>query len=148
MRRSSPHLGFLEVVICFWLLVAFAFPGPAWQQIVPRFDPMTVVTVLGSVQSVEEHRCPLAGERAVPWMGTHALLRTAYGNLDVHFGPSSFLKMHHFSVVPGDELQVTGSKFAGELPVTLIASEVKKGRVFLELRDRNGEPLWKEAFQK
>jgi len=42
----------------------------------------------------------------------------------------------------GEEIEVTGSKFAEDLPVLLIAKELKKGKSFLELRDSNGKPLW------
>ena len=72
------------------------------------------------------------------------MLRTDYGVLDAHLGPSLFLKQHDFIPLKGDELEVTGSKFAGDLPVILIVKELKKGRRLLELRDRSGQPLWQD----
>ncbi len=52
------------------------------------------------------------------------MLRTDYGVLDAHLGPSLFLKQHDLIPLKGDELEVTGSKFAGDLPVILIAKEL------------------------
>ena len=102
----------------------------------------------GDVESIEQHKCSLGSNGSGSWVGTRALLGTEYGELDVHFGPSAFLKAHNVTIAPGDDLEVTGSKFAGTLPVTLIVSEVKKGNMILELRDRAGRPLWNEASRK
>ncbi|HYY73079.1 MAG TPA: hypothetical protein VE778_05750 [Candidatus Bathyarchaeia archaeon] len=130
------------------------FPWAARDQAMPIYDPATVVTVSGSVQSVEQHQCSLGwienGVLKAPptkWLGTHVILRTDYGILDAHIGPSSFLKEKHFVLRRDDVVEVTGSKLARNLPVVIIVKEIEKGGRFLELRDRAGVPLWKEASQ-
>lgn len=149
MKHNRPRTRSVEFAVCFGLLVVAAFRSPAQQNNTPSFNPGTVVTVKGDVQSVQQHKCSLgtSGDPA-GWVGTRALLGTEYGTLDVHFGPSVFLKAHHITIAPGDDLEVTGSKFAGTLPVTLIVTEVRKGNMFLELRDREGRPLWNQTSRK
>ncbi|MGB7728573.1 MAG: hypothetical protein WBL50_11105 [Candidatus Acidiferrum sp.] len=136
-----------NVFLCFFGVVLFALAVTARQRATPVYDPATVVTVSGTVETVEQHQCSL-GWGGYPvrtsWLGTHVMLRTDYGVLDAHLGPSLFLKQHDFILLKGDELEVTGSKFAGDLPVILIAKELKKGRRLLELRDRSGQPLWQD----
>ena len=119
------------------------------QLAVPIYDSATVVTITGTVQAVEQHQCSLGwrgqGSKVIhsgTWVGTHAILRTEYGILDVHLGPAAFLNRHHFSLAKDDQIEVTGSKFAGHLPVLIIAKELKRGQSFLELRDNTGKPLW------
>ncbi len=136
-----------ERVCMFFGVMLFALAVTARQRTAPVYDPATVVTVSGTVEAVEQHQCSL-GWTGYPartsWLGTHVLLRTDYGVLDAHLGPSLFLKQHDFILLKGDELEVTGSKFAGDLPVILIGKELKKGRRLLELRDRSGQPLWQD----
>lgn len=137
----------VNVILCFLGVVVFALAVTARQRATPVYDPATVVTVSGTVETVDQHQCSF-GWGGYPsrtgWLGTHVMLRTGYGVLDAHLGPSLFLKQHDFIPLKGDELEVTGSKFAGELPVILIVKELKKGRRFLELRDRSGQPLWQD----
>jgi hypothetical protein len=76
------------------------------------------------------------------WVGTHAILGTEYGIVDVRLGPPRFLEQHHFTLAKDDQVEVTGSKFAEHLPVLIIAKELKKGQSFLELRDSTDKPLW------
>ena len=142
------HLVLFELPLCFCVILCVAWIARGKQHAIPIYDPATVVTVSGSVQTVEQHLCSLgwgnASSQAQPesWLGTHVMLMTNYGILDAHLGPSSFLKDHDFNLEKGDEIEVTGSKFAGKLPVIMIAKELKKGQRFLELRDRDGQPMW------
>jgi hypothetical protein len=147
IRRSSLLLILATAGLTLWLFGGFY--EAADEHVVPVYDPATVVTVVGTVQTVQEHQCSLGwSESGVPkipltsWLGTRALLRTQYGMLDVHIGPAFYLKEHHFALNKGDRIEVTGSKFARELPVLVIAREIKKGVTYLELRDRAGAPLW------
>ncbi len=136
-------------LLCLCAILCVAFIASGRQQAIPIYDPMTVVTVSGSVQAVEQHQCSLGWGsssssqiRPASWLGTHVMVVTDYGILDVHLGPSSFLKEHDFNLEKGDEIEVTGSKFAGTIPVIMITKELKKGHRFLELRDRDGQPMW------
>jgi hypothetical protein len=53
------------------------------------------------------------------------MLRTDYGVLDAHLGPSWSLKQDDFIPSKDDELEVTGSKSSRDLPVIIIAKEVR-----------------------
>jgi hypothetical protein len=53
------------------------------------------------------------------------MLRTDYGVLDAHLGPSWSLKQDDFIPSKDDELEVTGSKSSRDLPVSILAKEVR-----------------------
>ncbi len=147
--RLTAYQGWWGLALGFVGLI-FVTCGISAQQLVrPIYDSATVVTVTGTVQVVEQHQCSLGwrglGSKVIhpaTWVGTHATLSTEYGIVDVHFGPPTFLKQHHFTLAKDDQIEVTGSKFAEHLPVLIIAKELKKGQSFLELRDSTGKPLW------
>ncbi len=141
--------GLAILALSFVGLIFLACGISANQLTVPIYDSARVVTVSGTVQAVEQHQCSLGwrgqGSKVIhsgTWVGTHAILRTEYGIMDVHLGPPVFLNQHHFSLAKDDQIEVTGSKFAEHLPVLIIAKELKKGESFLELRDNTGKPLW------
>ena len=126
-------------------LMLLSLSASANQPTSPVYDSASVVSVSGRVESVEEHQCSFGwSNQHAPtrWLGTHTILSTEYGTLDVHLGPSSYLKENHFTLTPGDEIEVTGSKVNGGRNVIVIAKELEKGSRFLELRDKNGRPYW------
>ncbi|HYM11388.1 MAG TPA: hypothetical protein VEU62_11685 [Bryobacterales bacterium] len=100
------------------------------------YDPTTEVTVKGTIDDVQQ----MAHGRRM--MGTHVMLKTDAGTLDVHLGPSSFLSKKGFTLAKGDQIEVTGSKVKYSGADALIAREVKKGDKTLTLRDKNGVPEW------
>lgn len=150
--RLTAYLGWwgLTVLALVFVGLIFLARGISAQQLVrPIYDSATVVTITGTVQAVEQHQCSLGwkgqGSKVIhpgTWVGTHAILSTEYGILDVHLGPPTFLNQHHFALAKNDQIEVTGSKFAEHMQVLIIARELKKGQSFLELRDITGKPLW------
>lgn len=150
--RLTAHLrqwGVALLALGFVGLIFLTCGISAQQLLGPIYDSATVVTVTGTVQAVEQHQCSLGWRgqgskviRPATWVGTHAILNTEYGIVDVHLGPPKFLEQHHFILAKDDQIEVTGSKFAEHLPVLIIAKELKRGRSFLELRDNTGKPLW------
>ena len=145
----TAHLRWWGAALCSFGLTFLACDISAQHLARPIYDSATVVTVSGTVLTVEQHQCSLGwrgqGSREIhpsAWVGTHAIISTEYGILDVHLGPPAFLQQHHFMLAKDEEIEVTGSKFAKNSPVLLIAKELKKGQSFLELRDSNGKPLW------
>jgi DNA/RNA endonuclease YhcR with UshA esterase domain len=109
-------------------------PGPRMRG--PRYDPATEMTVKGTVEEVQQ----ITGRRG--WGGTHLMLKTDQGTLDVHLGPASFVKQQGFEFAKGDELQVIGSKVKYGQGEALIARQVAKGDKTLTLRDAHGYPAW------
>jgi hypothetical protein len=141
-RKWGPAIGFAGLI---FLTCGVSAQQPAS----PIYDSATVVTITGTVQAVEQHQCSLGWRgrasnviHPATWVGTHAILSTEYGIVDVHLGPPRFLEQHHFTLAKDDQIEVTGSKFAELLPVLIIAKELKRGHSFLELRDNTGKPLW------
>lgn len=105
----------------------------------PRYDSKTVVTVSGAVTKVTQQTGPLGSA------GTHLVLKTQDGSVDVHLGPESFISQQGFQFAEGDQIEVTGSKVIYENAPVLIAREVKKDGKVLTLRDEQGYPKWSRA---
>ncbi len=74
--------------------------------------------------------------------GTHLIVKTDQGKMEVHLGPTSFLEKQQFTFAKDDQVEVTGSKIKVEGADALIAREVKKGGKTLTLRNAQGVPAW------
>jgi DNA/RNA endonuclease YhcR with UshA esterase domain len=98
-----------------------------------NYNPATETTVKGTVEEVQQ----IPGQRG--GTGTHLMLKTNSGTLDVHVGPTSFVSNQQFSFAKGDEVEVTGSQAGSN---TLIAREIKKDGKVLTLRNQQGIPAW------
>lgn len=101
-----------------------------------NYDPSTEATVKGKVTQVQQ----VPGRRG--WNGTHLVLETEAGILNVHVGPSSYISRQGFSFRPGDEVEVLGSKVKLGNSEAVIAREIKKEDKTLLLRDAQGIPQW------
>lgn|SRR5664280_1947820 len=102
----------------------------------PNYNPQTEVTVKGTVEDVQQQQ----GMHG--WMGTHLLLKTDSGIMDVHVGPSDFITQNHFSFANGDAIEVVGSKVTIQDKVALLAREIIKDGKTLVLRNAQGTPEW------
>lgn len=100
------------------------------------YDPKTETTIKGTIQEVQEH----TGRRGQT--GTHLLLATDAGPLEVHVGPSAYLAKKQFSFAKGDEIQVLGSKVSLGGKDALLAREITKQGKSLVLRNAQGIPEW------
>ncbi|HTO89107.1 MAG TPA: hypothetical protein VMR54_16415 [Thermoanaerobaculia bacterium] len=102
-----------------------------------RYDPKTEITVSGTVDEVKVYsrQGSVAG-------GVHLLLKTSDSVLDIHLGPSGFLKEKSFDVVKGDAIEVIGSKVKVNDKDAVIARQVKKGEKSWTLRSASGVPEW------
>lgn len=101
------------------------------------YDPATVETVSGEVQSVGRVM-PMKGMRA----GVHLQLRTGSETVTVHLGPSWFVEHLDGHIEKGDKIEVKGSRITFNKKPAIIAAEVKKGNNLLVLRDSMGVPAW------
>ena len=102
----------------------------------PNYDPKTEVTVKGTIEEVQEQQ----GRHG--WMGTHLLLKTDSGTVDVHAGPSGYITENHFSFAKGDAVEVIGSKVTIQDKDALLAREIVKDGKTLVLRNAQGIPQW------
>jgi hypothetical protein len=148
VKNIKTLLWLFDAIALLWIVLALNLQRSIPPRQALKFEPATVVTVSGTIRTVEQRDCSLtASDCRTTALGIHALLRTVKGLFDVHFGPASFLQEHHLAIKPGDQIEVTGSKIVQGLPVTLIASQVRKGGVLLRLRDSAGAPLWLDRHE-
>lgn len=110
----------------------------------PTYDTSQEVTITGIIQEIRENIRPdrFAAQRVV--------LQTENGPMTIELGPSSFLKARDFALGLGDALELVGSVVRdgmrdGRL---LLAREVRRGDDRVELRDREGRPLWVRAWNR
>jgi DNA/RNA endonuclease YhcR with UshA esterase domain len=101
-----------------------------------NYNPQTEVTVKGTVEEVQQ----LQGRNA--WMGTHLLLKTDSGTMDVHVGPADYIAKNQFSFAKGDAIEVVGSKVTIQDKDALLAREIVKDGKTLVLRNAQGIPEW------
>ncbi|MBZ5602976.1 MAG: hypothetical protein LAO79_11775 [Acidobacteriia bacterium] len=118
--------------------LAIAQPGTGMKNNgtkMPRYDVATETTFTGTVQEVLQ---PQSGRMT----GTHLIVKTASGTLEVHLGPTSFVTGKGFNFAKDDSVQVVGSKVKVDGKDVVIAREVTREGKTLTLRDKAGRPLW------
>jgi len=59
----------------------------------------------------------------------------------VHLGPAYFLEKK-MKIVKGDIISVTGSRVQYDGAAAIMAREIEKGGVKVQLRKEDGTPLW------
>jgi hypothetical protein len=74
--------------------------------------------------------------------GVHLIVKTDKEPLSVHLGPTWYIQRQDIKIMPGDKVEITGSKINFQGQPAIIATEVKKGTEILKLRDQNGFPVW------
>jgi len=87
--------------------------------------------VQGTVVNFEE------SSKAAP-IGAHAKVQTTSGMVDVHLGPSSYLRNHHFSLASGDTVRITGSQATTRQGSVLLARTVQRGSDTISVRSPRG----------
>jgi hypothetical protein len=101
---------------------------------VPEYDPAAEVTITGTVEGVHESKV------LTDHPGLHVVLRTETETVEIHACPVRFLRELDFTIEKGDTLTIIGSRQkAGDV---VVAREVRKGHVSLEVRDKKGTPNW------
>ena len=111
----------------------------------PVYDAATEATFQGTVQSVEQiadqgREGRGRGRRALG--GTHIILSTATGPVEVHVGPAAFLTENKVVIVDGDAVEIIGSRVSLDDEPFVVAREIRKGDQTWTLRDATGRPLW------
>ena len=101
------------------------------------YDPKTVETISGVVEKVEKIT-PMKGMS----YGVHVVVKTEKETIDVHLGPGWYIENQDVKLMPGDKVEVTGSRITFQDKPAIIAADVKKGDEILKLRDENGFPAW------
>ncbi len=108
----------------------------------PKYDPASEMTLKGVVEEVKQIPSPMG------WEGTHLIVKADKETMEVHIGPSFYLKEQNFSFAKGDSVEVIGSKVKYEGADVVLAREVRKGDKTLNLRNGQGIPLWSNSRRK
>jgi len=115
------------------LLVLFSIP----QRHPLRYNPSTEQMVRGTVTEVREFYCPISGHQ-----GTHLMLATKDGIVEVHVAPVNFLVAQKWDFFPGDQVEVSGSRILFHGHDALIARSLVRNDRTIALRDVGGKPMW------
>ncbi len=143
MTLSSPRL--LLAVVCIVGLLgqrdasAQRGQGRGGGPLTP-YDTKTEATLGGTVEAVEIVTPPGRGRRGLG--GTHLTLKTDKETLEVHLGPTAFLRDQQAEIAKGDAVEIVGSRVVIDDETVVLAREVKKGGRTWTLRDASGRPLW------
>jgi DNA/RNA endonuclease YhcR with UshA esterase domain len=117
------------------VLVILLFTSPRHRA--PVYDASDEVTVQGVVQDVQQFYCPISGE-----VGTHLMVKTENGTVQVHVAPTRFLLSNNLSFSKGDQIQVVGSRIIYQGQSALIARTATRGAETIAFRETNGRPMW------
>jgi hypothetical protein len=152
--KRSQVLMVTIVSVCLSASVVFAGPrgggmgagraaGGGWGMGTPyqrMYNPSTVETVSGTVESVEQFT-PMKGM----YYGIHIMLKTDKEVISVHLGPAWFINKQALNIQKGDTIEVKGSRITFQGKPAIIAAEVKKDGKILELRNSAGIPVWSRS---
>jgi len=136
LRSLLYGMVFAVVVISVLLLIlGVGFHRPVSLQGTALYNAANEVMVKGVVQEVQEFDCPVSeGE-----LGTHLMLKTTDGVLQVHLAPVRVMAGQKINFAPGDEIQVVGAKVRIQGKNGLIAREVTRGNEMFVFRDSVGK---------
>lgn len=130
MRTPQMVMGTAVVI-----LVVLLFTSPRHR--VSVYSTSNEGILQGVVQDVQEFYCPISGDE-----GTHILLKTEDGTLQVHIAPTRFLRDKNLSFRKGDQIQVVGSRIIYNGHEALIARTVTRGNETMAFREPNGKSMW------
>ena len=104
-----------------------------------RYNPSAEVTLSGVVKDVKDFYCPVSGGE-----GTHLMVATDNGTVEVHVAPSRFLLDKQVQFSKGDQVEVTGSRIMFRGHPAVIARTIVRGTQTVALRKADGKPAWLE----
>ena len=133
-------LKILTLVAVVLVLVLIMGKGP--KQRAPKYNVATEVKVEGVIQEVQQFWCPINGDE-----GTHLMLKTDTGILEVHVAPRRFLQGNGMSFSKGDQVAIVGSTVTYEGHPAMIARKITRGDQTFAFRQPDGRPLWVERLR-
>jgi hypothetical protein len=108
----------------------------------PYFDAASEVTISGTVSSMLAKPAP-----GMIW-GSHLLIETASGRVDASLGRWALLGKGALSVVPGQQVEVTGvMKTLRDKPVFVVRTVKANGKVYT-IRNEHGIPVSPQARER
>jgi hypothetical protein len=125
------------------LAAFFAAAGSLSAQTAPQADASQYqvgreMTLVGTVSSVVEN------SKTGP-LGTHVMVQSASGLIDVHVGSAKYLAMNKLDLKSGDSVRILGENFAVGGDTVFYARIVQDGTAAVAVRSPKGIPLWKNG---
>jgi len=111
--------------------------GGAAGLLTTMYDPQTVTTVKGAVESLG-----IIPPTRVWGAIRSVVLKTDQGNITVYLSPDWHLAQQKISLKPGDHLEATGSRVTMGKQPAVIAKDLKVGSETITLRNDRGVPVW------
>jgi hypothetical protein len=146
MKRTITLMVMVSILGFLFGTESFAQRGMKWQgsgnwgpgtQYGRLYNPQTMETIGGDVSRLDTIT-PIKGMSS----GIHLLLKTDKETVSVHLGPAWYIQRQDMKIVPGDKVEIKGSRITFQGKPAIIAAEVNKGNEILKLRDENGFPVW------
>ena len=146
MKRAITLMVMISLISFLFGTESFAQGGMKWQgsgnwgpgtQYGRLYNAQTMETISGEVANVDTIT-PIKGMSS----GVHLLVKTDKETISVHLGPAWYIQRQDMKIMPGDKVEITGSRITFQGQPAIIAAEVKKGTETLKLRDENGFPVW------
>jgi hypothetical protein len=101
------------------------------------FDLKNMVEVKGEVLEVSNSQ-----ETKDEKHGVYLVLAAKKEQVPVHLGPLWYITRQPYYFKKGDKIQVKGSKVTFKDVEIIVASEIRKEKMQMTLRDENGAPMW------
>jgi hypothetical protein len=130
------------LTVAAFVLVVVLILGNGAKQRAPKYNAAAEVKVEGVVQEVQQFWCPINGDE-----GTHLMLKTDSGILQVHVAPRRFLQGNGVTFSKGDQIAVVGSTATYEGHDAMIARKITRGDQTYAFRQPDGRPLWVERLR-
>lgn len=122
-----------------FVIVVVLILGNGPKQRAPKYNAATEIEVEGTVQEVRQFWCPVNGDE-----GTHLILRTDAGLIEVHVAPVRYLQGNGVTFNKGDRIEAVGSEVDYEGHDAMIARKITRGDETFAFRQVDGRPLWVE----
>jgi hypothetical protein len=95
----------------------------------PMFDTSTATRVTGTIEAVKNVPGPDGDCCCGAGGGTHVTVKTATESIEVHLGPSVWLRKQGVNLTVGDSVEILGWRVTMRKGSALMAREVKKGEM-------------------
>jgi hypothetical protein len=111
----------------------------------PMYDTAAETTIKGTITEVKTVTGAMSG---MSMQGTHIVLKSDSETIEVHLGPSAFLKEKKVELAAGDSVQIVGSRVKIGEAGAVLAREIQKDGTSWALRDAGGRPLWRMGARR
>ncbi len=101
----------------------------------PRYDAANETKITGTIDQINtvDGMCHT---------GTHLVLKTDKGNMEIALGPSQFLEDQKLELKKGETVDVIGAKTTTGRGEMFVARQITAGGKTVTLRDEKGMPAW------